>query len=159
MKFLLTAILFTCMTAAVSAAQNPRIFVTDSNSWEVSGGGGGTSDGFGQSGSGGARPQTAEIMKTFAQRCPNVTINNRKEKADYVVLLDHEGGKVSFTRDNKIVIFNHDGDSIATGSTRSLGNAVKDACTAITQDWNTHGRRQANERQESKTETAATTNK
>jgi hypothetical protein len=155
MKLLLTAILFTWTTAALSTAQNPRIFVTDSNSWEVSGGGGGSSDGFGQSGSGGARPQTAEIIKTFSQRCPNVIINNRKEKADYVVLLDHEGGKISFNRDNKVAVFNHDGDSIASGSTRSLGNAVKDACAAITQDWNTRGRREANDRKHAETVAAA----
>ncbi len=159
MRVTLTALLFACAVTTICAAQNPRIFITDSKSWEVSGGGGGTADGFGTAGGGGARPQTAEIIKTFSQRCPNVIVNNRQDKADYIVLLDHEGGKMELSRDNKVVVFNHDGDSIATSSTRVLGNAVKDACSAIGQDWNTRGRRQANERQESKTETAATTKK
>ena len=35
-------------------------------------------------------------------------------------------------RDNKVVVFIKDGDSIYSGSTRSLGNAVKDAWEAIT---------------------------
>jgi len=64
-----------------------------------------------------------------------VTINNNREKADYVVLLDHEGGKEVISRDNKVVVFNHDGDPILSHSTRMLGNAVKDACAAIAADW------------------------
>jgi len=118
-----------------SAAEKPRVYVSDSKSWQVSGGGGGTAEGFGGGGSGGDRPQTAEIIKTFGERCPSVTINNQREKADYMVLLDHEGGKEAVFRDNKVVVFNKDGDSIMSHSTRTLGNAVKDACSAITGDW------------------------
>jgi hypothetical protein len=132
---------FTCVvlaTAALaSAAGKPRVFITDSKSWEVSSGGGGTADGFGTAGSGGARPQTAEIIKTFNERCPNVVVNNRQEKADYVILLDHEGGKNPISRDNKIVVFNKDGDSIMSASMRSLGNAVQGACSAMFKDWAT----------------------
>jgi len=32
-------------------------------------------------------------------------------------------------------VFNKDGDSIVSHSTRSLGNAVKGACDAISADW------------------------
>jgi hypothetical protein len=118
------------------AANNPRIYVTDSQSWEMKGGVGGTSDGFGGASKGGARPQTAEIIKTFNQRCPNVMVNNKREKADYVVLLDHEGGKDVIGRDNKIAIFAEpSGDAIFSRSTRSLGNSVKDGCAAIFRDW------------------------
>ena len=62
-------------------------------------------------------------------------MNNKQEKADYVVLLDHEGGKGLILHDNKVAVFNKEGDSIVSHSTRSLGNAVKDACEAITGDW------------------------
>ncbi|HKQ73808.1 MAG TPA: hypothetical protein VJ810_08790 [Blastocatellia bacterium] len=51
------------------------------------------------------------------------------------MVLDHEGGKISVRRDNKFAVFNKDGDAIRSGSTRSLGNAVKDACDALTRDW------------------------
>jgi hypothetical protein len=118
-----------------AAAEKPRVFGTDSKSWELGGATGGTADGFGGAARGGARPQTAEIIKTFGERCPAVIINNKQEKADYVVLLDHEGGKDPISRDNKVVIFNKDGDSIMSHSTRSLGNAVKDVCGAIAEDW------------------------
>jgi hypothetical protein len=118
-----------------TATDKPRVYVTDSKSWELGGAVGGTADGFGGAARGGDRPQTAEIIKTFGERCPAVTINNKQEKADYVVILDHEGGKDPISRDNKVVIFNKDGDSIMSRSTRTLGNAVKDVCGAIAEDW------------------------
>lgn len=113
----------------------PRLFVTDSVSWEISGGWG-ESGGTGGGGvKGGARPQTAEIIKTFGERCPEIIVNNKKEFADFVVILDHEGGKGIARRRNKIAVFNRSGDSIFSDSTRSLGNSVKDACGAIIDDF------------------------
>lgn len=93
--------------------QKPRIFVGESNSWEIRGAGGshasssaaaaGTGADWiyaarGSSSSwsyiaGGARPQTAEVVKTFGERCPDVLVNNRPQVADYAVLFNHEGGK------------------------------------------------------------------
>lgn len=130
-------------TSFAAAADKPRVFITDSKSWEVSSGGGGTADGFGTAGGGGARPQTAEIIKTFGERCPNAIVNNRQEKADYVILLDHEGGKSPISRDNKVVVFNRDGDSIMSASMRSLGNAVQGACSAMFKDWAEKGQKAA----------------
>jgi hypothetical protein len=117
------------------ADEKPRVFITDSQSWQISGASGGSSSGFGGVTTGGARPQTAEIIKTFGERCPQVTVNNKQDKADYIVLLDHEGGKGYLRHDNKIAVFNKDGDSIVSHSTMSLGNAVKDGCDAILTDW------------------------
>ncbi len=122
-------------TTMAFAGDNPRVYIGESSSWEVGGSTGGADGAIGGSGGGGARPQTAEIIKTFNQRCPNVIITNRKEKADYVVILDHEGGK-GLGRDNKIVVFNNSsGDAIFSRSTRVLGNAVKDACPVIFHDF------------------------
>jgi hypothetical protein len=135
MKISLAISMLVAASICSSAAEKPRVFVTDSKSWEMSGGVGGTQDAFGGASKGGARPQTAEIIKTFGERCPEVIVNNKQDKADYVILLDHEGGKDLISRDNKIVVFNKDGDSIMSHSTRSLGNAVKDACTVINSDW------------------------
>jgi hypothetical protein len=113
-----------------------RVFVTDSQSWEMRG----ASTGFGNATDGvmivertkgGARPQNAEIAKTFKERCPQLTITNDREKADYILTLDHEGGKGLARIDNKWVVYNESGDMLDAGSTRSLGNSVKDACAAI----------------------------
>ncbi len=117
-------------------AEKARVFVTDSQSWEVSSGGGGTSGGFGTAGGGGARPQTAEIVKTFSERCPDVTVNNIRQKTDYIVVLDHEGGKSVFNHRNKVAVFARvSGDSVVSKSTFSLGASVQEACEAIRTDW------------------------
>jgi PEGA domain len=122
-----------CLASAVPAdlASQPRVFITDSNSWEMSGGFGGSSAGFGGAVRGGARPQTAEIIKTFGEKCPQVTVTMNKDAADFVVLLDHEGGKGLARKKDKVAVFQRNGDSIFSHSTRSIGNAVKDSCKAI----------------------------
>ena len=112
-----------------------RVFVTDSQSWETRGGSaeGGNRNGWGGHSwmAGGARPQTAEIIKTINERCPEITVTNNLQKADFVLTLDHEGGKGLLAHRNKVAVFNHDGDDIFSASTRELGNSVKDACTAM----------------------------
>jgi PEGA domain-containing protein len=120
---------------STSDAQKARVFITDSQSWQMTGNSGGSSSGFASHSSGGARPQTAEIIKTFGERCSQVVVNNKQDKADYVVVLDHEGGKSILAHDNKVAVFNSDGDAIVSHSTRSLGTSVKDACEAIVKDW------------------------
>ena len=114
-----------------------RVLVTDSQSWESRGGSsaGGNRNGWGSASwfAGGARPQTAEIIKTLNQRCPEITVTNRLDKADFVLTLDHEGGKGLLQHHNKIAVFNKDGDVIFSKSTISLGNSVKDACQVISQ--------------------------
>jgi len=133
--FLFAAPLLLAQTPATDA-DKPRVFITDSQSWSLesnSGGGGGA---FASHMAGGARPQTAEIVKTFGQRCPQVVTNNRQEKADYIVVLDHEGGKGFVRHKNKVAVFNRiSGDSVVSKSTVSLGGSVQDACEAITKDW------------------------
>ncbi len=111
-----------------------RIYVSDSQSWEMSGAWGASNGSGGGHESGGARPQTAEIIKTFNQRCPEYTVTNNKERANYAAILDHEGGKGALHRRNKVVVFNRDGDAVFSDSTRELGNSVKDACAAIQKD-------------------------
>lgn len=121
-------------TAAQENSNKTRVYINESQSWEIEGGIGGVQDGIGGGVRGGARPQTAEIIKTFKERCPSLTITSKQDRADYTVLLQHEGGKDLIRRDNKFAVFNKDGDALESGSTRSLGNAVKDACQAILND-------------------------
>jgi hypothetical protein len=128
-----TILLACAATFGLAQDGKTRVYVTDSQSWSVGGGFGAANAAGGGAFSGGARPQTAEIMKTFDQRreCQGLTITRKEERADFVVVLDHEGGKNIVRRDNKVVVFNKDGDLIHSESTRSLGNAVKNACRAI----------------------------
>ena len=75
-------------------------------------------------------------MKTLRERCPAYTITLEKSRADYIVILDHEGGEDLIQRDNNIAVFTNDGGLFYSGSTRSLGNAVRDDCRAIGQEEN-----------------------
>jgi len=121
-------------------SEKARVFITDSQSWSVSGQSGGAGGAFGSTAAGGARPQTAEIIKTFGERCPQVMVNNIQTRADYIVLLDHEGGKSVFSHKNKVAVFARvSGDSVMSKSTLSLGGSVQDACEAIVKDWTSHG--------------------
>ncbi len=125
---------------APAAQDKARVFITDSQSWEMSGHSGGSSAAFGGEVHGGARPQTAEVIKTFGERCPQVVTNNIQANTDYVVVLDHEGGKGLLRHRNKVAVFNRvSGDSVVSKSTLSLGGSVQTACEAIDQDWTTHG--------------------
>jgi PEGA domain len=146
------ATLFFCVGVLAAAQQSspngpsdssdkPRVFITDSQSWEYVSNAGGGAGAFASHGSGGARPQTAEIVKTFGERCPQVITNNKLEKSDYVVVLDHEGGKGVLRHRNKVAVFNRiSGDSIVSKSTLSLGGSVQDACEAINKDWSVHAK-------------------
>jgi hypothetical protein len=124
----------------LSAQEKPtdgkaRVYVSDSESWQVSGGfaAHGDSNGFNAGGhfSGGARPQTVELIKTFTERCPGVIATMDRTKADYVVLFDREGGKGYLRKRDKIAVFKNNGDLVYSGSTRSVGNAVQDACESL----------------------------
>jgi PEGA domain len=127
------------MFGSLYAQEKPRVFVTDSNSWQVISSVGGSGGTFGGSSAGGARPQTAEVIKTFGQRCPQVIVNNRADLSSYVVELDHEGGKGLLRHKDKIAVFvRTSGDSIFSESTLSVGGSVQDACGAITKHWIDH---------------------
>ncbi|MCI0486909.1 MAG: hypothetical protein L0229_09940 [Blastocatellia bacterium] len=129
MRIVKAGLVIVLMSGCLAAQEksNPRVFITESRSFTIRAYRGNVI--------GGDRPQTAEITKTFNKRCSNCTITKDEKKADYVVLLEHEGGKSHIRRDNKFVLYNEDGDVIKSGSTRSLGNAVKDVCAALMKDW------------------------
>jgi len=139
LKAVSLAVVLLSLTVGSAMAQDnprPRVFITDSQSWEIGGYSAGGSGGGGSMTKGGARPQTAEIIKTFGERCPQVVTNNLQQKADYIVLLDHEGGKSFVRHKNKVAVFARvSGDSVVSKSTLSLGGSVQEACEAIVKDW------------------------
>lgn len=112
-----------------------RVFVTDSQSWETHGYSWLHGNEAGLSGGsvskGGARPQTVEIIKTVGERCPGVIVTNQPPRANYILSLDHEGGKGLLRVRNKVVVFDRNGDSIFSDSTLTLGESVQRACEAI----------------------------
>jgi hypothetical protein len=126
--------------APAAPSEAARVFITDSESWSIAGSSGGSGGSYGGAMAGGARPQTAEIIKTFGQRCPTIKVNNKQERANYIVVLDHEGGKGLLRHKNKVAVFDGvSGDSIISKSTLSLGGSVQEACDAIARDWSERG--------------------
>jgi hypothetical protein len=129
----------TTTPTAAQVTDKPRVFITDSQSWETRGNAGGANGAFAAHSAGGARPQTAEIIKTFGEKCPTVMVNNIQAKANYIVVLDHEGGKGYLQHKNKVAVFDaQSGDSVVSKSTLSLGGSVDEACRGIAKHWTEH---------------------
>ena len=134
LPFVLAAVaLVLPLTRSLAASDPIRIFVKESESWSVSGDNAQFEGTGGGSLQGGAKPQTAEIMKTISKRreCRGIVVTINRERADYFLMLERVGGRGIVQKDNKMALFNKEGDMVASTSTRSLGNAVKDACLAI----------------------------
>ena len=145
--FLLASSAFSSSAQTQPDAGKPRVYVAESDSWETKGD---SASGFGAVGGilgggalsrsgGGARPQTAEVIKTLGKRCPDIIVNGRPELGDYILRLEHEGGKALLAHKDKVAVFdNHGGDVIFSASTLSLGGAVQAACGAIASHWAAH---------------------
>jgi hypothetical protein len=133
-KLVCSALLVIAMSALGSAAQRPRVFVTESTAPQASGDAA-VGDAKGAlSFTGGTSPQNVEVMKAFARYCPAVVVTANREKADYVVQLDHEAinPTTPFVHGNKVAVFAKNEDLMYSNSTRILSSAVKGACAAIT---------------------------
>jgi hypothetical protein len=122
-------ILFILFETAARSGDRPRVYVEDSRTWTLNGWSPftGLLGAFG----GGDRPLTVEILHTFTKRCPQVAPVREREGSDFAVLIEREGGKGLWRKDNKYAVFAKSGELIASGSTRILGNAVTEACQAI----------------------------
>jgi hypothetical protein len=116
-----------------TAVEKPRIFITESQALQLSGNAAVGDTKGGVSVAGGTSPQNLEVIKTFQQRCPAVLVTGNREKADFVVRLDHEEPNPTtlFVHGNKVAVFNKNDDLIYSSSTRMLSTAVKGACAAI----------------------------
>jgi hypothetical protein len=78
-----------------------------------------------------AHPQTAEIVKTFGQKCFGVVVTSRREAATFTVVLEHKAGKLLHREDNKMVVFDRAGDMVYGASERKLAKAVRGFCGSL----------------------------
>jgi hypothetical protein len=76
-------------------------------------------------------PQTAEIVKAFGQKCPNVLVTSRREAATLTVVLDNKAGKLLRKGESKMVVFDRAGDMVYGASERELGKALRGFCSAV----------------------------
>lgn len=121
------------LPALLTAADKPRVFITESTSARLSGDASAGEMKGSLAFTGGTSPQNVEVIKAFSRNCRNAVITANREKADYIVRLDHEpiGPATPFVHGNKVAVFNKNEDLVYSNSTRLLSTAVKDVCTAI----------------------------
>ena len=134
-KFSCSALLImTAISGLAASAEKPRVFITESAAAQASGDAAVADVKGSLAFMGGTSPQNVEVIKAFAQRCPGVIVTANREKADYLVRLDHEAinPTTPFTHGNKVAVFDGNADLIYSNSNRLLSGAVKGACTAIT---------------------------
>jgi hypothetical protein len=122
------------MSMVLAAATRPRVFITESPSPQVSGDGSVGEIRGSVAFTGGTSPQNVEVMKAFSRSCREAIVTANRDKADYVVRLDHEAinPTTPFVHGNKVAVFNKDEDLIYSNSSRLLSSAVRAACTVIT---------------------------
>jgi hypothetical protein len=75
----------------------------------------------------------AESINHLNKRCPELTVTLDQEKAAYIIVHDDTGAGPG-RKPQKVAVSNREGDVIYSGATRSIGNAMKDACNAIRTD-------------------------
>jgi hypothetical protein len=116
-----------------AAQEKPRVYLVDRDAWKLSGGFAATETSAAGSIQAGVRRDYTEILKTFAQTCPQVTFTSNRAKADYAVVLDHKTAMETgwFGHKNEFVIFNRTEDLIYSGATDRMKTAAKDSCKAI----------------------------
>jgi hypothetical protein len=122
------------------SSQRPVVFVQPSDSWKVSSSVGGDRNVIIGTGHGGKEPQTAKIYQLLQHRsdCSGLAPNMIQEKADYVMLVEHGGGK-----GNRWAVSNKDGDVIGSGESFMIANSVSDACRAVMNHWSTRTEQRA----------------
>jgi hypothetical protein len=73
---------------------------------------------------------SADIVKDFGKRCPDVTVTLDPAKADF--MLEAGGDRVSQgIRRYKFTLFDREGNARFNTTTTLLGNAVKDVCSFL----------------------------
>lgn len=132
-KIACSALIAMGLSGLAAAAEKPHVFITESASPQLSGDVPVADVKGSLAFTGGTSPQNVEVMKAFVQRCPDIVVTANRDKADYLVRLDHEAINPTtlFVHGNKVAVFNKNDDLIYTDSSRLLSSAVKGACSAI----------------------------
>ena len=138
--FLISLAFASDQTQQPTPSHRPVVWVQPSDSWKVGGSVGGDRDVIIGSTHGGKEPQTAKIYQLLQHRsdCSGVAPNMIQEKADYIMLVEHGGGK-----GNRWAVSNKDGDVIGSGESFILSNSVSDACRVVMKDWGTRNDQRA----------------
>jgi hypothetical protein len=77
--------------------------------------------------------QIPEVIKTLNERCPTVTVTMDRERAFFLISVEHESSAVKglARRRNHVTVINREGDVVFSKNDRELGNVIKDACPVM----------------------------
>ncbi|HKX29535.1 MAG TPA: hypothetical protein VJ302_17730 [Blastocatellia bacterium] len=114
------------LSAFAQAPTKPRVFITNNYFWEMLCNLGTTGDTGAVSRRGDNNLPVSRIVSSFSEKCPGFTVTVKKEKADYVLVV--EGGENS---KHGYAVFDKEGDALGSGSTLIMGTAIKEACDVL----------------------------
>ncbi|MGH9735559.1 MAG: hypothetical protein ACRD8A_13330 [Candidatus Acidiferrales bacterium] len=130
-----------------SAAQQkgprkPRVYVSDTASWNASGGFGNSSSVAPGALYGGYNPELVDVYQDFTSDCAAMTVTQKKSDADFVVLFDKGTPKKGFTglhglvKVNRVTVLSKTGETLVSEADHSPDAAVAAACNAVSQPAN-----------------------
>ena len=139
-------LLFLAFLLPAMAQDKPRVFVQGKGSENLatngSAGGGRHWASWGSKSTLDSHDEGMEVTKDLQKNCAGVVVTLNQANADYTVMLNRESkqNRGLLRTNSQLQVANRIGDIIGTNSTRTVGNAAKDACALIMSDWQAHGR-------------------
>jgi hypothetical protein len=117
----------------------PRVYISDSQSWEETGGFGNAVGANGEKLYAGYNPDMVDVYQNFTSDCSAVTVVQDKTNAEYAILFDKGSSKKGvkglggLVKVNKVTVVNRSGETIISEESHSADTAVKTACEAVAQ--------------------------
>ncbi len=149
MKMLATLLVLFALGLSAEAQDKPRVFVQGKGSENLasngSAAGGRHWASWGSKSTLDSHDESMEVTKNLQKNCSSVIVTLNQSNADYTVMLNRESkqNRGLLRSNNQLQVANRAGDILGTSSTHTVGNASKDACELILDDWQTHGRASA----------------
>lgn len=126
-------------TRQENGPSKPRVYVSDTESWNESGGFGNPSSVAPGALYGGYNPDLVDVYQDFTSGCSAITVTQKKADADFVVLFDKGTPKKGFAglhglvKVNKVTVLSKTGGTLLSETARSEDAAVTMACSAVSQ--------------------------
>lgn len=117
----------------------PRVYISDTASWEASGGFSNSSSVAQGALYGGYNPEMVDVYQDFTSDCAAVTVTQEKSNADYAILFDKGTSKKGFkglgglVKVNKVTVVVRNGQTILSDESHSADAVVQKACAAVSQ--------------------------
>jgi hypothetical protein len=126
-------------TAEAAEPSKPRVYISDTASWDASGGFGNPSSVPKGALYGGYNPDLVDIYQDFTSDCSAVAVTQKKSNASFAILFDKGTSKKGIkglgglVKVNKITVLSRNGETVLSDEAHSADLAVQKACAAVGQ--------------------------